>query len=253
VSRLYAMTKRELLAYFYAPVPYFVMFLFLMLTLAIVSLTLNSEMMRDSQVQVDYGVIFNWLDFLLLFLIPLLTMNSVADERSRNTIETLLTAPVTDWQVILSKWFGTFCFYTVMLVPTLVYWLVFRELVARGSPGIDTAARLDGGPILSAYLGALLLGGLYAAIGILASSLTENAPLSAFFAFVIILLLMVANVFSTFMPDSLRESADYVSQHTHFAEFLRGRIAFHDVFYFVSMTVFFLFLSVRALESRKWR
>ncbi len=241
MSRLYALTRRELLAYFYAPEPYLVTFLYLFLTWFVVHDSLGAE-----RVRVDYQGIFYWLDFLLLFLVPLLTMGSVAEERSRNTIETLLTAPVGDWQVILSKWMGTFAFYVVMLAPTLVYWLVLRVLAG------DTT-HLDGGPIVAAYVGALLLGGFYIAIGIFASSLTENARLSAFLAFFIMLVLMAIQLLRDHVSDTLRQAVDYLAQHDHFTEFLRGKIAMYDVLYFVTMTTFFLFLSVRALESRKWR
>lgn len=244
MSRLAALTKRELMAYFYAPVPYLVMFLFLAITWAIVVPTL-----QGNQARVDYVYVFSWLDFALLFLIPLLTMNTVAEERSKNTLETLLTAPVTDWQVILSKWLGTFAFYTVMLIPTLVYWVVFLQL-GEGKQALDS------GPVIGSYLGALLLGGLYIAIGVFASSLTENGPLSAFLAFCIMMLLMLLEVLP-FVRDSssefVRTLFEFVSQRDHFQQFLQGRIAVYDLVYFVMMTTLFLFLSVRAIESRKWR
>lgn len=244
MTRLLALTKRELLAYFYAPVPYLVMFLFLGLTFVI-----NLPNLQAEQARVDYMPVFSWLDFALLFLIPLLTMNTVAEERSRNTLETLLTAPVTDWQVILSKWMGTFAFYFVMLVPTLIYWVVFLEL------GSGKQA-LDPGPVVGAYLGALLLGGLYIAIGVFASSLTENGPLSAFLAFCIVIALMIGEVLP-FIRDAgsefVREVFRFVSQRDHFQSFLGGRIATYDLLYFALMTTVFLFLSVRAIESRKWR
>jgi ABC-2 type transport system permease protein len=244
MSRLAALTRRELLAYFYAPVPYLVMFLFLLITLAMVVPSLQGQ-----QARVDYVFVFSWLDFALLFLIPLLTMNTVADERAKNTLETLLTAPVSDWQVILSKWLGTFAFYTVMLVPTLVYWLVFLQL-GEGKQALDP------GPVIGSYLGALLLGGLYIAIGVFASSLTENGPLAAFLAFCIMIFMMLFEVLP-FVRDSssefVRTLFAFVSQRDHFQQFLQGRIAVYDLIYFAMMTTLFLFLSVRAIESRKWR
>jgi ABC-2 type transport system permease protein len=244
VSRLVALTKRELLAYFYAPVPYLVMFLFLAMTFFFAELRLQQQ-----QAEIDYMPVFEWLDFGMLILMPLLTMNTVAEERSRNTLETLLTAPVSEWQVIFSKWLGTFVYYAVMLVPTLIYWVVFLVLGREKNV-------LDPGPILSAYLGVLLLGGLYIAIGIFASSLTENGPLSAFLAFCIMIGLMIGEVLP-FVRDSssdfFRTLFEFVSQRGHFQQFLVGRIPVHDVVYFVMMTVLFMFLSVRAIESRKWR
>lgn len=244
MSRLYAQTKRELLSYFYAPVPYLVMFLFLFMTWLIVYPSLQADRAR-----IDYAYVFSWLDFALLFLVPLLTMNTVAEERSKNTLETLLTAPIADWQVIFAKWLGTFSFFAVMLVPTLIYWVVFL-VMGEGRQS------LDAGPVLASYLGVLLLGGLYIAIGIFASSLTENGPLSAFLAFCLMIGLMMVEIIPFIRdsgPDWLRKSAEYVSQRGHFQQFMSGRIAVHDLVYFGMMTTLFLFLSVRALESRKWR
>lgn len=244
MSRLLALTKRELTAYFFAPVPWVLTFFFLLLTWFFFQWEVSSL-----YVAVSYTPVFAALDFILLFLVPLLTMNTVAEERSRNTLETLLTAPVRDWQVILSKWLGTFAFYVAMLVPTLVYWGVLAYLGREiGKP--------DTGPVLAAYTGALLLGGLYIAIGIFASSLTENSLMSAFLAFFLLISMLFVGVLP-FLRDSapawMQEGASYLSQQRHFAEFLKGRIDLHDVVYFVSMTVFFLFLAVRSLESRKWR
>ena len=242
MSRFLALTKRELLAYFYAPVPYLVMFVFLVITWFLVQISLGGR-----RAQADFMPVFESLVFILLFLIPLVTMNSIAEERARNTLETLLTAPVTDAQVIVSKWLGTFVYYVVMIAPTLIYWLVFREL------GRDKAP-LDPGPVLSSYVGALLLGAMYIAIGVFCSSLTENGLLSAFLAFCTMILMMVLQVIcGDTAPDWLRSSTEFVSQQTHFVSFLQGRIALYDVGYFVLMTALFLFLSVRSLESRKWR
>ncbi len=244
MSRLLALTKRELSAYFFAPVPWVLTFFFLLLTWFFFQWEVSSL-----YVTVTYAPVFAALQFILLFLMPLLTMNSVAEERSRNTLETLLTAPVRDWQVIVSKWLGTFAFYVAMLVPTLVYWAVLAYIGrAIGKP--------DAGPILAAYVGALFLGGLYIAVGIFASSLTENALMSAFLAFFLLISMLFIGVMP-FMhdaaPEWLQQFAQYLSQQTHFAQFMKGRIALFDIIYFVSMTAFFLFLAVRSLESRKWR
>lgn len=244
MSRLFALTRRELMSYFFAPVPYLVLFFFLLLTWVF----FQFQVQRNYAL-VSYQPVFGALNFVLLFLVPLLTMTSVADERARNTLETLLTAPVTDWQVILSKWFGTFLFYVVMLAPTLVYLGILTHF------GRDIG-KPDPGPVFAAYAGALLLGGMYIAIGIFASSITENALLSAFVAFFVIMGLWVVSGLPQVQdsgPEWMGEAGRYVSPEAHFNEFLKGRIALHDVLYFLSMTVFFQFLAVRALESRKWR
>jgi len=244
MSRLFALTRRELMAQFFAPVPYLVLFFFLLMT----GFFFQYSMLTTKAI-VSYQYVFQGLIFVLMFLMPLLTMTSVADERSRNTLETLLTAPVTDWQVILSKWLGTFLFYVVMLVPTLVYLLILMHFGRSiGKP--------DAGPVVAAYVGALLLGGLYIAIGIFASSITENALLSAFVAFFVIIGLWVFSGLPQVRdsaPEWVRTGGEYMSPEGHFGEFLEGKIGVHGLLYFGSMTTFFLFLAVRAIESRKWR
>lgn len=243
MSRLVALTKRELLAYFYAPVPYLVMFVFLVITWCVVQFSLAGRVART-----DFQPVFQFLTFILLFLLPLLTMNTVAEERSRNTLETLLTAPVADWQVIVSKWLGTCVYYVAMLLPTLIYWGVFVML--SGDKVFDT------GPMWSAYVGALLLGAMYISIGVCWSSVTENGLLSAFLTFVTMILMMVIPALPGVRdaaPEWGRTALEFLSQQEHFETFLAGRIAIYDVVYFALMTGLFLFVAVRAIESRKWR
>ena len=243
MSRLLALTKRELLAYFYAPVPYLVMFVFLFITWFVVQMSLAGRVART-----DFQPVFQVLTFILLFLLPLVTMNTVAEERTRNTLETLLTAPVADWQVIVSKWLGTCAYYFAMLLPTLVYWGVF--VVLSGDKQFDT------GPMFSAYVGALLLGAMYISIGVCWSSVTENGLLSAFLTFVTMILMMIVSALPGLretVPDWLRTALEFLSQQEHFEAFIAGRIAVYDVVYFALMTGLFLFVAVRAIESRKWR
>lgn len=243
MSRVLALTRRELGSYFFAPVPYVVMFFFLLLTWFFFQLGITGERMV-----VTYTPVFSALHFILIFLIPLLTMNTVAEERTSNTLETLLTAPVHDWQVIAAKWMAAFCFYVAMLAPTLIYWLVLAYLGR-------TIGKPDPGPVAAAYLGAMFLGGLYLAIGIFASSVTENSLLSAFLAFFVLLGLMVVKALDLVREGKhwLQSAAEYMDPAPHLEQFLNGLIAPKDVVYFASMTLFFLFLAVRALESRKWR
>lgn len=245
MTRFGALVQRELMAYFYAPVPYLVIFLFLLMTHFFFMLGMQSGPM--GYVPVSYRPVFDNMTFTLLFLIPMLTMNSVAEERSHNTLETLLTAPVQDWQVIGSKWLATCLFFTVMLLPTLVYLPILSDIgSALGKP--------DMGPVLTGYVGALFLGGMYISIGIFASSLTENALLSAFVAFFLSILLLVPSFLISDEPlGDFGSVTEYINPASHFGEFLAGKIAIVDVLYFTSVIGLFLFLAVRALESRKWR
>lgn len=247
MTRFGALVQRELMAYFYAPVPYLVIFLFLLMTHFFFMLGLQAGVGSMGYVSVSFRPVFENMTFTLLFLIPMLTMNSVADERSRNTLETLLTAPVRDWQVVGSKWLATCLFFAVMLLPTLVYLPILADI---GS-ALD---KPDLGPVFTGYVGALLLGAMYISIGIFASSLTENALLSAFVAFFLSILFMVPGfLVPEAAADLVSSPTRYLNPVTHFEEFLSGKLALTDVVYFASVIGLFLFLAIRALESRKWR
>ena len=165
MSSLWTIACRELYAYFRSAIAYIVAAAFLFLCgLFFVG---GVARWQDATLQAMFGS----LSIVLIFVAPVLTMRLLSREQDLGTIELLLTAPVRDWQVIVSKWLGTFAFYVAMLLPTLVYWGVLAYLGREiGKP--------DTGPILAAYLGALFLGGLYIAIGIFASSLTENSSSS---------------------------------------------------------------------------
>ncbi|HUU31695.1 MAG TPA: ABC transporter permease, partial [Phycisphaerae bacterium] len=160
MGKVWLLTRRELSAYFVSPIAYVAMALFLLLVF-FVSLLWFGIFRPGQPAQMHY--VFSVMTFVLILVVPALTMRSVAEERSSGTIETLLTAPITDFQVVIAKFLGCWLFYLAMLAPTALYVVV---LAAFGNP--------DYGPILGGYLGLVLLGAMYVAIGILASSLTKT-------------------------------------------------------------------------------
>jgi len=182
------------------------------------------------------------ISFLFLFATPLLTMRLLSEEYRSGTIESLMTAPVTEFQVVLGKFIGALVFYGFILAPTLAYAVILRIL---GKP--------DVGVMFSSYVGLVAMGCEYIALGLFCSTLTQHDLIAAVLAFVALLVLCVPALIGDYLPAALRSSVEYAGTMEHLSAFSTGRIAFRDLFYFFSMTGFWLFLSVRALESKRWR
>ena len=163
-SRFGALLQRETMFYFHTPVPYMVMVLF---TLALGLLFYS--VLSDLPV-VTFRFAFMNIAFFLIFLVPILTIRSFAEEKATGTVEPLLTAPVSEAHVVAGKFCGAMSFFVVMLLPTLAYFAVLRFIGASiGKP--------DAGPVVAGYVGMALFGGFHIAIGIFASTLTQDSVL----------------------------------------------------------------------------
>jgi ABC-2 type transport system permease protein len=186
--------------------------------------------------------------FVFLFLIPAITMRSFADERSYGTIETLFTNPLTDLQIILAKYFAAVLLVAFSLLPTLIYYLTVYHL---GLP----KGNLDSGAIWGSYIGLLFLGASFAAIGIFASSLTDN-QIVAFIAGAGIAAFVYLG-FEVIYSLSFFGKADLFIKSlgisSHYASMSRGVIDTRDVIYFLSVIAFFILLTHFVLGRRKWK
>ena len=180
--------------------------------------------------------------FLLLFLSPLLTMRLLAEEQKLGTLELLLTAPVRDWEVVIGKYIASF----VILVATIALTSYYTALLyGFGNP--------DTGPMLSAYLGLVLYGAAALAVGLMASSLSSNQIVSAVVGIALLLILSFIDQIGGVVTGAASEVLTGMSMNTHFVDFTRGVIDTSHVVYFVSLAAVFLFLTVRSLETRRWR
>lgn len=235
-----AITQRELSSLFYSPIAYVVGFIFLLLTgYFFVMETLvsgNEATMR---------FLFERMASVLVFALPLLTMRSIADEFAGGSIETLMTAPVSDLSVVLGKFLGAFLFYIGLLVATIPHLILLSHYTES----------LVGSVVVSGYFGMLLLGAMFISIGIFASSCTRHQLLAATISIAILVLL-------TFMVDYGAEFANkmwqrdlcaYLNILGHFSDFSKGVLDSKSIIFFASGTVFFLFLATKVMESRRWR
>ena len=179
---------------------------------------------------------------IILFVLPVVTMRTYAEEKRSGTIELLLTSPVTDLQIILGKFFGALALYVAMLLVTAVY---VSLLFWFGNPEV--------GPILSGYLGLLLLGGGFIAVGLLVSSLTKNQIVAAMATFGTFLMLWVIGWVGDFAGPTTRSIVSYLSITEHFDDFSKGVIDTKHLMYYLSFITFGLFLTSKAVDSERWR
>ena len=228
--------RREILAYFISPIAYMVSAVFLLIAGYLFSLILI-----QSQQATMEGLFFNIM-VVLIFVVPLLTMRLLSDEQKTGTIEILLTAPVRDWEVVVGKYLAAMGMFGVMLACTLYFPVILWRV--GGSP--------DWGPIMTGYLGLILLTSAMMAIGTLTSAVTENQIVAAVLGFGILLLLWLIEAAGNIATGSATVLS-YLSMPAHYNDFARGAINLEDVVYYVSVTIGALFIATRMLETRRYR
>jgi|APGre2960657404_1045060.scaffolds.fasta_scaffold72174_2 ABC-2 type transport system permease protein len=228
--------RREILAYFISPIAYMVSAVFLLIAGYLFSLILI-----QSQQATMEGLFFNIM-VVLIFVVPLLTMRLLSDEQKTGTIEILLTAPVRDWEVVVGKYLAAMGMFGVMLACTLYFPFILWRV--GGSP--------DWGPIMTGYLGLILLTSAMMAIGTLTSAVTENQIVAAVLGFGILLLLWLIEAAGNIATGSATVLS-YLSMPAHYNDFARGAINLEDVVYYVSVTIGALFIATRMLETRRYR
>ncbi len=179
---------------------------------------------------------------ILLFTLPLITMRTYAEEKRSGTIELLLTSPLTDLQIVMGKFLGSLVLYAAMLAVTLVH---MGFLFAFGNP--------EWRPIATGYLGLLLMGGCFLSLGLFISSLTKNQIVAGMVTFAVFLMFWVINWISAFAPPTTQAVLNYLSITEHLSDFARGVIDTKHLVYYVSFIAFSLFLTVRAVDSERWR
>jgi ABC-2 type transport system permease protein len=248
--------RREFSAYFLSPIAYVVLAVFLAVTGHLFYLTMEllttdgPEGIRFPMVKMLGDVSF-WLVF--LFIPPLLTMRLFAEERSTGTLEMLVTTPLTDWQIVLCKFLAAFAFYCLMWVPTLLYLPALLDVSWSGS---WWQAGVDPNPVVTSYLGLALAGAMFLALGLFVSNLVRSQMVSALISLALGLMFIVVGIWK---PDidtgsALYRLLYYFSVPLHFERgFARGIVDTRHLVLYLSLTVFFLFVTVRSLESRRWR
>jgi ABC-2 type transport system permease protein len=251
--------RRELRSYFSSPMAYAVMagflliagFFFYAILTNFMNMAMRSEMaaqnyrMAPPPINVNLMALrpfFHNLAVVLIFTVPLVTMRLYAEEFRSGTIELLMTSPLRNWETILGKYMAAFVLYASLIGGTLVYVAV---LFLSGKP--------EAGQILTSYLGLLLLGGAFVAVGTFLSTLTDNQIVAGFLTIILLLLFWVVGWADEFAGPKLGSFLAYVSLLSHFDEFAKGVIDLKDIVLYLSFIGFFLFLTHLSLESKRWR
>ncbi len=238
MGKVLTLAKRELAAYFYSPVAYLVVALFL----AVSGIVFFWRVFVPGQ-EASLRVLFEWMAYLMIPAIPWLTMRLMSEEYRSGTIETLMTAPVSDTQVILGKFLGVLGFYLVLLASTLVFLVLMAVYAAP-----------DAGVAIMGYLGMILLGAAYLSVGVFSSTLTRHQLIAVLIAAGIlgVFVLMTEQMVLT-VEEPLRSVAGSLSVMSYFRDFSRGVFDTRGLVFLLTATVLFLYLSVKTLESRRWR
>ncbi|HEY5791765.1 MAG TPA: ABC transporter permease [Chthoniobacterales bacterium] len=250
MRKLSILFGRELAHYFRSPLACTVLCFFLVLTgfnFQYGVSSLNLQPLTTTIVEAYFNTVFFWYPFVLVF--PLITMRTFSEEYKLGTIEPLMTAPVRDWQVVMAKYLGALVFYLILWLPSLLYFVIFQN-----TTGFRAAEAV--GSYFGAYSMLLLIGMFYIALGCLASALTENQIVAAIISFCLTCVMFFMSLISFLTPQIspvLRDLSSYLSPIEHMAGFSQGIFDTRPVVYYVSLTVFTLYLTLQIFQSRRWK
>lgn len=242
MKRALTVAARELRSYFGTPIAYIFLVIYLVATQGLFFYLF----FRVGEAELR--LFFFWQPVFMLFLIPAITMRSWAEEKKVGTMELLMTLPVPDLEIVLGKFFACLMFWAVALALTVTLpWTVYR-LVAEG-------VSVDSGPVIGGYVGLFLLGGVYIAICLFASSITENQIVAFIIglSFCGVLLLVGSTLVLYTVPEFLVKPFQFIGLWANFENISRGVIDSRNVIYYLSVMAFFLYLNASMIASRKWK
>jgi ABC-2 type transport system permease protein len=256
VSPVGAVVRKELKTYFVSPIAYVVAGIFLLLLglllflpiLAISNQSLQMLRMQGNLPDVNLNQLvlrpaFANMAVVMLLVVPILTMRLLAEEKKLKTMELLLTSPLTITDIVIGKFIAAFLVFAGMLA-----------LTALGTVALGAIVDLRWAPIGTAYLGVLLLGGVFLSVGLLASGLTENQIIAVVVSFGLLLVIWLFDWAGQLLGDSpLGNLMSYLSPIGHFDNLVKGLIDSKDLVYFATAIIFSLFLAHRVLDSQRWR
>jgi ABC-2 type transport system permease protein len=256
MRNILAIAHKELKSYFASPVAYIIMgcwsLLFGYFFVAILQFFVRQSMQMSQFAQGPSAVNVNQqlirplvaqnLPILVLFLLPAVTMRTYSEEKRSGTIELLLTSPLTDVEIILGKFLGAMALYAVLLGITLLH---VGLLFVYGRPELK--------PIATTYLGLLLMGGCFIAVGLFISSLTKNQIVAFVATFAVFLMLWVITWIGSFSGPTVDKLTQYLSIIDHFEDFGKGVLDTTHIIYYLSFITFGLFLTAKSVDSERWR
>ena len=254
MGNILAVAQKELKSYFASPMAYIIIgffalvfgYFFVALLLFFDQRSMQVAGLGGSQtMNINQDLlrpVFQNTMVIFLFVLPMITMRTYSEEKRSGTIELLLTSPLTDLQIIMGKFLGAMGLYAAMLAVTLVH---VALLFIFGDPEIL--------PILTTYLGLLLMGGCFISVGLLISSLTKNQIVAGMITFVVFLMLWIINWIANFTGPTTQEVLNYLSITEHLDDFTLGVIDTKHLVYYFSVIAFGLYLTSRSVDVERWR
>ena len=259
LKNIYSIFAKELRLYFISPIAYVVIFVFLILSgfmFRSLVISFNSSCMtyfsdpkRYAEVFQDLNLnrvivnFFNRISSLLLFIVPMLTMRLYSEEKKTGTMELLMTSPITTGQVLWGKFLACFAYYTFTVLLTLAY----LALLVHFKGDLDFVA------VSTGYLGILLLGATFISVGLLTSSLTENQIISATLGYLLLLFFFLLGWTVSQLPAPYSEIMRNIAVIEHIEDFQNGILDTKHIGYYLTTTLFFLFMTGTVVESKRWR
>ena len=255
MRNILAIASKELRSYFAGPIAYIAIGLWALLYgyfyVAILQFFVRNSMQMMGQMGGPQSMNVNQqlirpllqnVTIMMLFVLPMVTMRTYSEEKRSGTIELLLTSPLSDLQIIMGKFLGAMGLYAVMLLVTVPH---IALLFIYGNP--------EWKPILTAYLGLLLLGGCFISLGLLISSLTKNQIVAGMVTFAVFLLLWIITWIGSFPGPTVDQLTKYLSIIDHLDDFSKGVLDTKHLIYYLSFITFSLFLTAKSVDSERWR
>lgn len=238
MNKVIAVFKKDLKSYFLSPIAYVTIGIFLLLLGVLFYLSTIATTVSQREATME-NAFWNMISILLV-IIPIITMRLIAEERRTGTDQLLLTSPLSSWSIVLGKYFAALTVLMTALIITLIYPAV---LYAYSEPKIDLSV------VVSGYLGVLLIGGSFIAVGLFVSSLTESQVIAGVVSFAILLILWSLDWVGDFTSQVAKTIFSYLSVTSHFNDFSIGVLDTGNIFFYLSFIFVFIFLTVYVIEK----
>ncbi|MBN1870639.1 MAG: ABC transporter permease subunit [Candidatus Omnitrophica bacterium] len=236
MNKIWAIARKELAAYFQSPVAY----ILLIVTVSVFNIFFY--VIIDNNQEATLRDVFKVMEFLFVFIVPLLTMKTFAEEKAAGTMEFLMTTPIRNSAIVLGKYLGSIIFFTLIILLTSIYYVIVEFFAAP-----DRAATLTG------YLGIWLEGAMFIAIGLFISSLTRSQIVAAICSYIILFLLYFSLNFIQYTQGAAEAIVRYAATLSHAENFAVGLLTTADLAYYLSTILFCLVLTRISIENRLWR
>lgn len=253
--KAWAVFKKEVYGCFCSPIAYVLIAFFIFITALFLLVVFNQysfatikavqNVLYRTQLNPTDGiwrVFLGYVSFILLIIVPMITMRSFAEERRSGTLEALFTYPISDWEIILGKFFAAFFVLLLMLIIIPVYAIVIYKFI-----------KIDPGAVFTGCLGLIFMGASFLALGICVSSLSKNQIVAVILTFGFSLFFWLIGLLGQTAEDLVRGALRQICITSHFSNFAKGIVDTYDIMYYLCFVLFFLYLTSVVLSSRNWR